>query len=497
MLAILRNCFAYFLSVTLVLNVLPHKVAAQDQRTGPDATLRGYWELTAPWCAKKKPRYPSFIRDSDHCEDGDAMIFNGLLCTSGINEACNAVANSQDVEGRWWRSPRLKDLRSGDFSNDQTFGVLHYLVATKDRDAAIMWDRWLHANSRPCFLDKKLFTLKDSVKVPIYFLGHKIGEISFSYRIPLFGDGCMLRGPASTCPEKTPGPCMLKPRTIYLMEQVWRHLSVPIRVNFLYQNGYFPAIVAVRVFKEVWDNLELIGWSVGGPLAAIALGLVKDRVKKNTEKQVEKNLAPNLVAVSKAERKKFEKKCSVRAYDRILDDTRRLLVALRTDQSLPIAAACNKPGFSVHLPAVEVLLQRRMGLSNPQLTTEALEFLISREPTNPYFKYLKGDDPAGSWALVKHFCRAPNKSGASENPADNAPENRLPYTDLRVQWTWERSMLRSHWPERDGVKVAPWQESYVWECIFLDNLINGSRPFEAGKDFVAPLFGGATITTFN
>src|SRR6478736_9863176 len=85
----------------------------------------------------------------DDCDDGDSIIFNGLLCMVGEEQGCDTVRQSQDADGRFWRSPRRTPGNLGQgksFSRDQTLGALLYIAKTQDRDAALRWLRWIEDN---------------------------------------------------------------------------------------------------------------------------------------------------------------------------------------------------------------------------------------------------------------------------------------------------------------------------------------------------------------
>lgn len=94
-------------------------------------------------------RYCGAYPSKDDCDDGDSVIFNGLLCMSGEEIGCQSVRNSQDIYGQFWRSPRRNPGNLGEdssFSRDQTLGVLLYLVKTRDTGAAIRWMDWIEDN---------------------------------------------------------------------------------------------------------------------------------------------------------------------------------------------------------------------------------------------------------------------------------------------------------------------------------------------------------------
>ncbi len=134
----------------------------------------------------------------DDCDDGDSMIFNGLLCFSGEEQGCETVRASQDVDGRFWRSPRRNPGNLGEgssFSRDQSLGVLLYLVQTRDREAAQNWLRWIERN-RSCRIKN-----------------------------PLTG-GCSL-WTYRTCRDNDNEICTLTPATWGLIKRVWDFLELP------------------------------------------------------------------------------------------------------------------------------------------------------------------------------------------------------------------------------------------------------------------------------
>lgn len=101
------------------------------------------------------------------CDDGDQTLFNGLLCASGIEDGCVAVAQAQAESGRWYRSPHRKwlwsnfcfkagtdekskdfrDLCANGFSPDMSLGVMLYAVKKKDANAYRRWLHWLDAEA--------------------------------------------------------------------------------------------------------------------------------------------------------------------------------------------------------------------------------------------------------------------------------------------------------------------------------------------------------------
>lgn len=116
----------------------------QDEASVPAEDPRVYWEELAQ---KNCPQYLA----KANCDDGDMVLFGGLLCASGDQRGCQLVKDSQGEDGRWWRSPRRKAGNVGErksFSRDMSMGVLLYLVQTKDREAATRWLNWIKDNRR-------------------------------------------------------------------------------------------------------------------------------------------------------------------------------------------------------------------------------------------------------------------------------------------------------------------------------------------------------------
>ena len=67
-----------------------------------------------PSKGNKDPNDPQIKKDldafdpDDICNDGDQTTYNGLLCASGEDAGCRAVAQAQDSQGHWFRSPHRR-----------------------------------------------------------------------------------------------------------------------------------------------------------------------------------------------------------------------------------------------------------------------------------------------------------------------------------------------------------------------------------------------------
>ena len=83
----------------------------------------------------------------DGCSVGDAALFNGLMCLSGDELACEAVRRSQGSDGRMWRAElRVASDAVNSFSRDMALGVFAYLIETRDVGLAQRWFSWIQQN---------------------------------------------------------------------------------------------------------------------------------------------------------------------------------------------------------------------------------------------------------------------------------------------------------------------------------------------------------------
>src|SRR5829696_5046743 len=89
------------------------------------------------------------------CNDGDMLLFNGLLCASGEDVGCEAVKNSFDAKsGQWWRSPaKLKtgidNPEEPNLNSDQVMGLLLYVAEKHDGERLRKWIEWIRGMGSP------------------------------------------------------------------------------------------------------------------------------------------------------------------------------------------------------------------------------------------------------------------------------------------------------------------------------------------------------------
>lgn len=150
--------FRYLGSIRLVVGLMTWMTSSLPAANADELAERmEFWESQAPICTKHTIPFPSSEPgDSGICGDGDMTLFNGMLCASGDQRGCMAVAEAQADSGEWHRSPRLKALGYNDrgdatFSPDMALGAQLYLITKWDSERGWKWLMWLHGNV-PCVL---------------------------------------------------------------------------------------------------------------------------------------------------------------------------------------------------------------------------------------------------------------------------------------------------------------------------------------------------------
>ena len=122
--------------------------------------------------------------------------------------------------------------------------------------------------------------------------------------------------------------------------------------------------------------------------------------------------------------------------------TPEMLAAGAIDTTTMLVEAANAPvGFELHLVAVEVFLKMLTG-ATPGDRARAAASIVARQPDNPFFVYLAGQDQAW-WPRAQEICPK----------AGDAPSTNL------SQWAWERA-----------TDDRAWEESMAWDCVFLARL---------------------------
>lgn len=113
----------------------------------------------------------------------------------------------------------------------------------------------------------------------------------------------------------------------------------------------------------------------------------------------------------------------------------------KEDQIIHVLAKDTKVGYQLHLKSVAAFLKMSMHIHKTR-TKKLVEVLIQKQPNNLFFQYLdKGQSPSLAQRLVE-ICPDHHFSGRLH------------------QWSWERD-----------TKQQAWQNSMMWDCIFMANLL--------------------------
>lgn len=123
-------------------------------------------------------------------------------------------------------------------------------------------------------------------------------------------------------------------------------------------------------------------------------------------------------------------------------NTKMILGNFGDDTALVASARLTPPGFGLHLEAVNLDIRSYIG-TNDTLNGVVAEIMHSRQPDNPYFRWLYEGNSDEVLRSVLGKC-------------SNAQPHR------RTQWSWER----------DTAERA-WEDSMGHECLFMFNLIQG------------------------
>lgn len=217
--------------------------------SGEFEELKNYWwNSVVEYCQG----YPS----KENCDDGDSVLFNALLCASGEELGCETVRNSQDDDGRWWRSPRRKSGNLGrpnSFSKDQGMGVLLYLATTKDVDAATRWLNWIKVN-RACAVWN-----------------------------PFNSKVCSIRGPYRLCRDDESKQCTITPTFWSNMGTVWRYLGMPRKSEMKEYEGI------------EYSETELVAARYAKPGYRLHLKGVQTYLKKITGHSISNDMVLNII----------------------------------------------------------------------------------------------------------------------------------------------------------------------------------------------------------
>lgn len=392
-----------------------------------------FWEQSAFLCAapglftRGRNPFPSKIGPGvgspQPCDDGDMTLFNGLLCAAGDERGCAAVKDSQDSEGRFWRSPRRLGMDSSNgsdvsFSEDQALGVMLYLLQSNDVSTFNRWVIWI-ANHRPCLI------MKNGV--------------------------CDLPGWPRFCTDDSDNRCALRPMNCLVLDFLADRFGQPTIPG----NG--PGTGCDLVMGTTYAVASGLAPTLSDLLSI--LNIIKkadfDKLTKlfDVKGDPERNIfpcgwPPNVGSVAQ--------RLSLSDLEALFSNLRRgrgfgHARAYPLSAQLNFEAGVTCPGYPLHKVAVRLMLFDRMS-ARDALTIEAANSLIGdaghpKQPDNPFFRLLVDKSDPRIKPLLFDQC-----------PAVNRDSERIP----PEEWTWERATTSQ-----------PWVKSMYWECIFLARLSEG------------------------
>ncbi|MGV1792908.1 hypothetical protein [Rhizobium sp. A37_96] len=358
-------------------------------------------------------------KEPEPCDDGDMLLFNGLLCAVGEDVGCDAVRDSQNpATGQWWRSPAI--MKRGqdkadqpNLNSDQVLGLLLYVLQTHDGTRFRKWIEWI----RPMGIPKRFCSLRDDgvnncLFKPedcslIFLVGSTVGEQAAA---------------ASICP---PGDILANLLPIPPIPSVDNVFS-----------AYDHLVADYNAYNSGINNLQkLIGLDIVPPDPLPPMPTLSNtRAQAKSLADGLQNLQDLLVPTDMGEK-------AAAYFFSSLNVTANALVA-------GAGQGGGKAPSARHLAATAIFLLKKYQVTDPGLDGAALK-LASQAPDNAYFAYLAQGHTAKVEAMIRDAC-----------PYDPAS------TTARYQWVWERD-----------VSVDAGKQSMFWDCIFAADLVlHGVNP---------------------
>lgn len=425
---------------------------------------------TAPFPGKSNPDKPLL------CDANDMGLFNGLLCSAGDANGCEAVRRAQGPDGQWWRAPSLigKDRTHGgplaSMSEEQTWSVFLYLIEKNDKNAFDKWVKWIGEKSRPCW-----------------------GTSG--------GGSCPFAGLPQWCTDTTEtAACNFLPYECVAFEHLARHFNEnPIEVSrklgcdlvmaVTYGGsagvlglsagilgGGLPAVMAAlpaalatnAVLKGKLHSLmsDPSKWKASSP--AFALGRkVTDNVvaqgKRLPLPPAPPNLClkdlptfglplqklPNLPGLPRADSciispTLFPAGLNLPAFPTLGPITGGFTTGYPVQEQVAVQAIITKVPYAIHKVAVQIYLLQRLGLDSPVLQAAAGK-LAKNAKRNTFFAYLS-----------EH-----GSNRVAQSLLDRCPAPKDKQSPTRVEWIWEQPDDKSDFA--------------YWDCIFIAKLLANSK----------------------
>jgi hypothetical protein len=402
----------------------PNKVSALKERME-------FWRANAPRCAGPSGfAFPSGeeVAGGIACEDGDMVLFNGLLCASGEAEGCEMVRRSQvsvagvDL-GRWFRSPRRLEL-GNDHDRD---GKLDDELGGEDADG----------DGRIAEQELNSFSFDMSVGVMLTLARAWSGRDVDA---------------AAADSAKAAGQLWWDYLASFTPKQCQR-----IPINLPPPVGKQVACI-VPSKDVVVDFFEFLS-----PICPDCAEFVQAKVPV-------KFLANHWAFIVRpgdyALLGEFERFIDLNAPDGDFRDGIDKFLGQASDHILA-AAHTNDDDYPEHLTASSILLMRLSGQENSKLDRAAALLACVKEGLSSLERLALDPDTCPREAppnpLFTYLHDGPSDRVVDELLAACPAPDRMPGPNSRYQWMWEKKTAH-----------RSWERSMYWDCIFLGNLLIAS-----------------------
>lgn len=354
------------------------------------------------------------------CNDGDMLLFNGLLCASGEGVACDAARDSQEQSmHQWWRSPGIRKegverQEEPNLNSDQVLGLLLYFLQRNRGEEFRHWIEWVRSRGTPkrfCSLNgdqATQCTFRPTDCSLILLVGSALGEQGAALSLCNPGDALGLFSPVGSLPR---------------LEDAFNQFDAAV-------SAYKGRV------KEIQDFQKIIGTDLISELPIPPIPeLSHSRQQAQEAVRHFQNLQDLLLPSSLAGR--------AAAY---------FFASAMITANAGVAGLGQSAGASAsakHLAATSIFLLKKFNVPDPALQVAANK-LWNDEPDNAFFAFLVLGKSKKVEELVRKSC-----------PAD--PDTKA----ARYQWMWERS-----------VSADAASETMYWDCVFAYNLYSkGLQPY--------------------
>jgi hypothetical protein len=361
----------------------------------------------------------------ESCNDGDMLLFNGMLCAVGEDAGCAAVRNAFDEESsQWWRTPAIlkrhvENPEEPNLNSDQVQGLLLYILEYHDSTRFRRWLEWVRNMGMP----------RRFCSLPADSQSKCVSK----------GDDCaLILLVAITVGEQPAGLSICSPTDLIGFVLPYKLLPNPDDVFKLYDDAH---AAYNRNINALMDLNEKLGIDV---LPPIPLPPAPDFA--NTRKQAKKvvDSIQNLQNLFTPGAPGSQAAAYALASAVVIANAKVAGIKVPKVYEPEEGAQAS----ARHLAGTAILILQKYGVANSPLAAAASD-LYKQETDNAFFWFMANGRSAKLDNLIRAAC-----------PFD--PDSKEP----RYQWSWERAN-----------SVQAGQQSMYWDCIFAADLaLNGLAP---------------------